>query len=243
MKRILYFIWFLFITFFVTESLFAQIEFIENKGQWDPRVKFMSSAGSGSFFLTEKGFTITQHNPDDINNMELKRHQPLSKDGKPARFFPDGKIRSHAYSVEFVGAQTPQILPDKPLPTVNNYFIGNDKSKWASDCKIYMGVTYKNIYRGIDLRYYVDGGNNLKYDFIVHPGASVDDITMKYTGADKLEVKNRELNIITPLGKSKSLRPYTYQVINNQKQELDCRYDVKGDIVKFKIKDYSPYKG
>ena len=240
LKRIPYFFWFLLITLFVTKNLFAQIEFIENKGQWDPRVKFMSSAGSGSFFLTEKGFTITQHNPDDINNMELKRHQPLSADGKPARFFPDGKIRSHAYTVEFVGAQTPQILPDKPLPTVNNYFIGNDKSKWASDCKIYMGVTYKNIYRGIDLRYYVDGGNNLKYDFIVHPGAKVDDITMKYTGADKIAVKNGELNITTPLGKSKSLRPYTYQVIDNQKQELDCRYDVKGDIVKFKVNDYSP---
>jgi len=198
LKRFPYFFWFLSITFFVTENLFAQIEFIENKGQWDAKVKFMSSAGSGSFFLTEKGFTIAQYSPEDMDSIHLKRHQTLTADGKTGRLFEDEKIRSHAYSVEFVGAQTPQILPDKPLPTVNNYFIGNDKSKWASDCKIYMGVTYKNIYSGIDLRYYVDDGGNLKYDFIVHPGAKVDDITMKYRGADKITVKNRELNIITP---------------------------------------------
>ena len=28
--------------------------------------------------------------------------------------------------------------------------------------------------------------------------------------------------------------------IDNQKQELDCRYEVKGDLVKFKVKNYSP---
>ena len=66
--------------------------------------------------------------------------------------------------------ESTEIIPDKPLDTYNNYFIGNDSTKWARNCRIYQGVTYKNIYPGIDLRYYTDNGK-LKYDLIIHPGA------------------------------------------------------------------------
>ncbi len=144
------------------------------------------------------------------------------------------------YSVEFLNASTPTIVPDKPIPTVNNYFIGNDKSKWASDCKIYQAVVYKDVYPGIDIHYYVDGGSNLKYDFVVHPGANVDNIAMKYSGANKISVNSKQLVVSTTLGKSKSLEPVTYQIIDNQRQEVDCRYVIKDSIVKFKIKNYSP---
>ena len=40
----------------------------------------------------------------------------------------------------------------------------------GAELPIFQGVTYKNIYPGIDLRYYTDNGN-LKYDLIIHPGA------------------------------------------------------------------------
>ncbi|MEO8721751.1 MAG: SBBP repeat-containing protein, partial [Ginsengibacter sp.] len=237
-----FFICLLVTTFFVTENLFSQIQFVENKGQWDAEVKFKSGAGSGSFYLTEKGFTVAQYNPIDLENIKIMQHEASSGHEAAKRKIENSKIRSHAYTVQFLNAQTPQILPDKPLPSVNNYFIGNDKSKWASNCQIYMGVTYKNIYPGIDIRYYSDGDGNLKYDFIVSPGAKIDDIAMRYNGAKNLSIKNRELNITTPLGVNKELKPYTYQLIDNQKQELECRYVIKGDVVKFKVKNYSPDK-
>ena len=42
-------------------------------------------------------------------------------------------IHSHAYKVEFLnGNKIAEVIPDKPLPGYNNYFIGNDPSKWAS---------------------------------------------------------------------------------------------------------------
>ena len=232
----------LFLTFFVGANLFAQIQFIENKGQWDPRVKYMSNAGDGSFFLLEKGFTISQYNPSDVENAKGKSHEQANQKLNVNPNLNEGKIRSHSYSVEFLNAKNAQIIPEKPIATFNNYFIGNNKSKWAENCKIYQAVTYKDIYPGIDVRYYVDGGSNLKYDFIVHPGADVNSIAMKYTGANKINVKNKELVITTSLGKSKELKPYTYQIINDQREEIECRYEINGDIVKFKIKNYSPGK-
>lgn len=245
-NQIFYVIAILVCSFLVTHNLFAQVEFIENNGQWDPSVKFKSNAGSGAFYLTNKGFTIVQYNPKDIQNIKIRRHDGTSLDAKqrlqPGPVDTSNKVRTHSYSMEFLNSQVAQIIPDRALPNVNNYFLGNDKSKWASNCKIYLGVTYQNVYKGIDVRYYVDGNGNLKYDFIVHPGANVDNISMKYSGASNITVKKKELHITTPLGVSRELKPYTYQLNNNERQELDCRYEVKGDVVKFKVKNYSPDK-
>ena len=233
------FFFFVFLTTsLVVENVFAQVEFIENKGQWDSRVKFMSKAGDGTFFLQEKGYTISQFSPEDVAAIKDRRHGlEVSADSKRA---VNDRVRAHSYSVEFLNAQTPKIIPDKAIPTVNNYFIGNDKTKWASDCKIYQALTYQDVYPGIDIRYYVDGGSNLKYDFIVHPGAKVDNIAMKYSGADKISINSRQLVVSTSLGTSRELEPVTYQIIDNKRQEVECNYTVKDNIVKFKVKNYSP---
>ena len=46
-------------------------------------------------------------------------------------------------------------------------------------------------------------------------------IALRYNGADKLAVKNKELVINTSVGDNKELYPYTYQVDNNERKELD----------------------
>ncbi len=200
----------------------------------------MSLAGSGAFYLQQNGFTVAQHNPNDIENIKELRHRHPSD----SAFQKESKITVHssAYTVSFMHSQTPQIVPDKPLPTVNNYFIGNDKTKWASNCRIFKGITYKDVYPGIDVRYYSDGASNLKYDFIINPGADVNNIAMKYSGVNKLSVKNNQLVISTSLGDNKELAPYTYQVADNKREELDCRFVTAGNVVKFKVKDYDHSK-
>lgn len=221
----------------VTANVFAQTEFIENKGQWDKQVNFMSNAGNGAFFLQKNGFTVVQHNAQDLENFTAKMHGH-NRSIQPAA--GDQKLHSHAYTVEFLGANNNiEIVPDKALPSSSNYFIGNDKSKWATDCKTFMGVTYKNVYPNIDIRYYSDAGTHLKYDFIVHPGGNINNIALKYKGANGLHIKNKELIISTSVGDNKELYPYSYQVINNERKEIDTKYVVDGDVVKFKAKDFS----
>lgn len=215
----------------------AQVQFIENKGQWDSRVKYMTQAGDGAFYLEEKGFTVSQYAAADVDNAKALAHGEENR--KTSR---GGKVRTHSYKVDFLNAQTPEIVAGKPLSTYNNYFIGKDPSKWASDVKIYQVVTYKNIYPGIDVRYFVDGGQNLKYDFLVNPGADVNAISLKYTGTNGLAIKNKELQITTSLGKSRTLRPFTYQLGTGENPSVDCRYELKGDILKFKVGRYDPTK-
>lgn len=239
-----------FLVSIVSKSI-AQIEFVENKGQWNKNIHFQTKAGAGAFFIEDQGFTVLLHHDADVKAMSEKLHGhslaslASSKGNVVAKSAPlpdGGKIRSHAYKVKFEGAKFIEGIPDKPLPGINNYFVGDDPSKWASGCKIYQGITYKNIYPGIDCRYYTDGSGRLKYDLIVHPGADPDVVTMKYDGAGKLSVKNKELIVETSIGEVKELYPYSYQASATSRKEIDVRYDVKGNTVKFKVYDYDRTK-
>jgi hypothetical protein len=64
----------------------------------------------------------------------------------------------------------PELIPEGLLEGKVNYFIGNDPVKWNTNISIYRAVVYKEVYKGIDIRYY---GNNrqLEYDIVVKPGA------------------------------------------------------------------------
>ena len=219
---------------------FAQgaIEFVENKGQWDSKVRFRGEVSNGVFFIRDRGFTILQHDPLSVKMMaEAKHHNADSF-----------VIRSHAWKVDFVDAVTGKpaasaasLHAEKPLPTYNSYFLGNDPSRWAPQCGIFQGITVADIYPNIDLRYYTDQGT-LKYELIVHPGGHVEDIALRYEGVDGLSIHNRELVLKTSLKEFRESAPYTYQPGLQGKTDISCRYKLEGDMLRFAIKDYDVSK-
>ena len=225
----------------MSQSLFAQLQFIENKGQWDKSIDYKSEIQNGSFFLNRSGFTVLQHNAKDMEALTDQMHGHNSNTETVQHALPNNNpitIHSNALKVNFVKAPgSVQLFPDKALPTYNNYFIGNDSSKWRGNCKIFQGVTYKNMYPNIDVRYYTDQGT-LKYDLIVNPGGNVNDIALRYEGADKLSIRNKELVITTSIGEMKELYPYTYQAADKGRKILDCKYVLEKNIVRFKVEDY-----
>ena len=179
-----------------------------------------------------------QHNQQDLEAMQefMHGHPTGNKNVNTRQALT---IRSHAYNVDFIGApDRVEIIPDKVLITYNNYFLGNDPSKWASNCRIYQAVTLKNVYPNIDVRYYTESGQ-MKYDIVAKPGADISRITMRYAGTDKLEVKNKELVIGTSVGNVKELDPYTYQFENGQRKQVSAKYIVKGNEVRFDVKNYN----
>jgi gliding motility-associated-like protein len=211
------------------------MEFVQNKGQWNDKVKYKGDFSTGAFFLENNGFTVLMYNPDDL----LKRNKFLHGDFlKNSNVKATDILHAHAYNVTFLGANAkPAIVPDKALLTYNNYFIGNDKSKWAGDCKIYNAVTIKDIYPNIDVRYYSTKGQ-LKYDFIVHPGGNLAVINLRYDGVDGLSIKNKELYIKTSVGTAKELEPYSYQTNSEGRQDVITKYVLKDNVISFEVKNY-----
>lgn len=218
---------------------YGSAEFVENKGQWDARVRYMAGASNGGVFLHNDGFTILQHNADDWQTVTDLVHGYM-EEVKKQIMGDKVSVRSHAYKVEFIGASAaPQIVPDKPLYSYNNYFIGADPSKWASNCSIFQAVTVKGVYPGVDVRYYSSNGR-LKYDIIVAPGADVSKIKLHYKGVNGLQLKNGELLIKTSVGELKELKPYSYQYSESGKKEVAAKFVVKGSEVSFDVKGYDP---
>lgn len=170
----------LFLLFHGATRVFSQdqLQFIENKGQWHESVTFKGDLSAGMFILTKDGYKVILHNLDDLERLGEATHgkhelgAANSSAGLLRPVAPEmpTRLRSHQYQMKLINANsTPQIVPEKVINGNTNYFIGNDPSRWASGCKTFLAITYKNIYPNIDIRYYTSEGN-FKYDFIIHPG-------------------------------------------------------------------------
>lgn len=236
------------------------VQFTENKGQWNSNVLFTGDAGASSVFLQKQGYKVLLNDTNDLKKIQgyYGGHQKegasaqehpgqgyafVNSDGLSSSKIPGNNtglvLHSHTYEVTFTGAsQNPQVVADKAVLGYSNYFKGNDSTKWASGCKTYQAVLYKNMYPGIDVRYYTNNGQ-LKYDVVVNPGADISPLGMRITGASALTLKNGNLIIKTSVGSVTELAPVAYQVINNVKVDVDVKFSLQGNTVYFKTGNYS----
>lgn len=214
---------------------YNNIEFVENKGQWDSRVKFKGEVSNGAFFIRDGGVTVLQYHPVDYANAVKLLHN-----SGPSQLENNYRVRTHAFDIDFLDASTEiRTKAEKPIASYNNYFYGNDQSKWAGDCKLYQAITLENVYPNIDVRYYTDNGF-LKYDIIVKPGGDVSKIALKYNGVDQLQTRKGELFIKTSIGELKESSPFTYQASLTGRNEINCKYQVKNNVVRFDVKKFDP---
>jgi gliding motility-associated-like protein len=214
--------------------LFAQsyIEFVENKGQWSSDILFMGDIGTGKFVLTNNGYKVLVYDEKQIKEQQKHQHGVTTPQKEV--------LKSHIWDVNFIGHNPSfEIKRTKENGGVSNYYIGNNPQKWASNCKSYGEVTYKNVYDNIDVVYHTDGGL-LKYDIIVKPGGDVNKIKLKYDGVDKIGTnKNGELLLKTSVGEFKELFPYSFQADNSGRRKIDCEYKIKNNELTFKLGDYN----
>ncbi len=115
----------------------------------------------------------------------------------------------------------------------NQFKAGTDESIELED---YGKLTYKNIYKNIDLVFYLNKDKTLKYDFIVNPGGDYSQIKLKYNGLKKLKTDTKgNLTLITPWGyKIKEGKPVSWQLTSNGKVPVDIDYSVKNNSVTYK---------
>jgi gliding motility-associated-like protein len=234
---------------------FYAVDFTENKGQWNSDFDFKSTIANGSLFIQKNGYTVVKNSVEDIDLISRLMHGAQETEKKvPVKIKADmmeGEseknllneepiLHSHAYKVMFKGSsQYSTFVTERPTGESANYFLGDDPKRWKQDVKSFGSVVQKGLYQGIDIRYY-SNGSQLKYDLIINPGASVSTVVMQYEGADKLSLKDGELIISTSVGESKELAPIAYQIIDAQKKQVECRFQLNKNEVSFKVKSYDP---
>ncbi len=214
------------------------LEFIENKGQYDNAVKYNAQLFNGAFFLHNNGYTILQHNMDDVNALSDKAHDKETNNRNNTVV-----VHSHAITMKFIGANATNMVQEQILPTYNNYFIGNDASKHATHCKISNAVLAKNVYPNIDVRYFTSG-NTLKYDLMVQPGANLNTVKWQYEGAEDITINKKGVLIIkTSIGDIQEYIPEAYYIDETgNKKNVSCKFQINNKIVSFSIGKYDTKK-
>jgi hypothetical protein len=179
------------------------LSFIPNEGQTDEAVRYYAQGAGYGFFFTKEGARLS---------------------------FADGEGGGHALDLSFLGANPDATLEArKRLSGEVNYLQGDDPAKWQKGLPTHGELLYGGLWPGIDMAVRGEGGN-LKYEFHLKPGSSVEDVRLAYRGAEGLSVgAGGELLVQTSQGVLKDAAPVSYQLIGGERVPVESRYQLQGD--------------
>ncbi len=216
--------------------------FTENTGQWSDAVRYRVCLDDATVWFADNGPCFQFHVPErdgadtgTINNLL-----------KPRWVGASGNI-----SVEAEGC----------LEHLSNFFVGNDPAKWRTGVPSFKTVVYKDVYSGIDVRYYING-TDIEYDFVLSPGADISQIRIHYEGAESLDVSDAgDLVVSSPAGTLTERCPLFYQrselngTINSLggafnilsrdsfSFQLDAEHDNRGTLIIDPVLSFSTFLG
>lgn len=206
------------------------LRFIQNKGQWDKRFDFQAKIPGGRLGVSAKGFSVLLLDLQKLEQRHLASHAEMSESsGHAVAELVDG----HFFEINLVDANAnSKPIATEQLDGYDNYFIGNDDAKWATNVRAFATVLYPDVYPGIDFRV-SSIGKNLKYDFVVKPGSDPSQIKIQYDGVNSVEKSGDGLAIQTDVGSVTELKPYSYQTVGDDKQTVPSGYLLHHNIATF----------
>lgn len=168
------------------------LQFVQNKGQFEKEVLFRVQLNTGYVFLEQNAITFKVFNETEYR----KAHQHLHKD----TLIKNPIIHGHVFKYKFYNSKNNiGVNGQKPFKEKFNYFLGNNKSKWASNVSVFSEVIYTNVYKGIDLKVYSKYGQ-IKYEWMVSPNADASQIELELEGLDSVISKGNSLVLNTSIG-------------------------------------------
>ena len=189
----------------------SPVIFTENEGQWDNEIKYVASRGAFSIAITPEGI--------------LYRHENSQSSGILKSVFlnanPDSKIQA-GEKAEFN----------------SNYFIGNNPVNWRRHVKNFQAVFYRDVYPGIDLKYY-GRGEWLEYDFIISPQVDYSQIRLIFEGAEDIRI-NADGDVVIESGGVNLIhkKPVAYQEFNGIREYIECEFQISdNNEISFLIND------
>lgn len=211
----------------ITPHINPAIKFTENLGQWDNKILFRAQLDGGKLYVENQCLTF--------NFYDKKKYRSLHHGRMREKSITDSVVKCHAYKVHFVGANsTPLVQKMQQGFDYENFFIGNDKTKWKGEVRNYNQIWLKNLYNGIDYEM-ISSVNGLKYNFHVEPNANPELIKLKYEGVNDLKLRDGKLITELTVNEIIEQKPYAYQLINGVVKEVKCKYVLKNNSLTFQF--------
>ncbi len=210
------------------------VSFIPNRGQLDERVAYYIQGRDKTIYFDAEGVTFvlieadkgrTKSNPANGNWEERFRTDlPAS----PTQLTDGGRAASSRWTVklDFLDAD-PAVKPvgSGETGTMISYFHGNPEN-WMTGLSACSRIVYANLWPGIDLAY-SGTMDELKSEFIVHPGADPSRIRLAYRGASSVLIDNAgRLVVSTPAGSFEDGIPVAYQELSGKRVPVSLAYEI-----------------
>ena len=187
--------------------------FVENRGQLDHRVAYYIQGSDTSIYFTNQGMTLALTGPAASSRNKDAGLQKGSSQVESLKRIAneEGRRQRWVVKVDFIGAN-PNVKPagrDQTAAIISQF--KGPKQQWKTGLKTYGRIVYPNLWPGIDL-VYSGSVNQLKYSFVVRPGADANQIKLGYRGAKEVKINNKgQLEVATPVGSFVDEKPYSYQ--------------------------------
>ncbi|MBI2270635.1 MAG: SBBP repeat-containing protein [Bacteroidetes bacterium] len=219
----------------------AGMNFTPNKGQiadmngkFYPDVLYKGAGAGADVYLRKTGISYVYCNIGEVIHDVNEQIEELINAGtltesdeqkKKDELMQSKSIKVHRVDMDFEDCNS-SIKPanEDEIDGYNNYYYAHCPNG-VLNIKQYNKVTYKNIYNNIDVIYYGDKQNGIKYDLIIQPHADPGQIKLRWKGAENINI-NREgnLEIKTSVNKFYESIPKVYQNINGKIVDVKAKY-------------------
>jgi hypothetical protein len=153
------------------------------------------------------------------------------EDGLPSRVRKPKSTMLHTYRVDMQwlnASEHAQVISEQPYEDYTNYYHAHCP-EGIHYVKSFGRLTYKNMYPGIDIVYYVSDGH-LKYDVLVAAGADISNVKFTYAWANP-KLEEGKLKLFTPLGWLEEQKPVAW---DEDGKPLSIKYTSKSGKTGFK---------
>jgi hypothetical protein len=185
----------------------ASMAFVENRGQFDPAVRFQFKGRNGQVWITNSGLVF-----DVTTRSEGTRSPSLDTVGASRPALGPADRSRYVFASEYTDGDLTNMRPLEPIDTVTNYIDRSHPEKETRAARSYRAILVQSVWKGIDLRLIIRGGD-IEQEFIVAPGAKPEDIRIAYRGATRLQLNRGNLDLTTPIGVLRERAPRAYQEI------------------------------
>ena len=218
----------------------STISFTENKGQisdqnYNPRpdVLFSGEANGLTFHIRKDGISYQTSRVDSWKQQDKNLPEGMREEGKTDSV-PD-QMTIYRTDINWLGFNRDYTIENgESTAGFNNYYLPSCPDG-AMNVKSYTDVTFKNLYAGIDVKWYEKNGE-LEYDFILAPNADYTKISWEIKGADKISIgENGQLIIETPLGNIEEQAPIAFQ----GETMVEATWKIDGNNISFQLGSYN----
>lgn len=137
-------------------------------------------------------------------------------------------VHTYRVDMQWIGSnENVEVVSGQSYDDYNNYYHAHCPDG-ITNVMSYAKLTYKNMYSGIDVQYYIKDGH-LKYDVLAAAGADLNQVKFSYLGATPRMI-DRKVGLNTPLGWLEEQEPVAW---DEDGRPLDVKYAVKGNEVGF----------